>query len=144
MKKKMIMKNQKGVAVVELAIVLPLLLLLAFGIIEGSLLLYNKQVITNASREGARAGIAKIYGGVPVVDTAKVQEIVESYCLNRLVTFGTPNAPQVDLPSPDNLGGDYPTYVRVRVTYDYNFLVFSLFGHGPSIQIVAKTVMQNP
>ena len=50
-------KNQNGVALVEFGLILPLLILLLFGITEFSLLLYNKQVITNAAREGARAGI---------------------------------------------------------------------------------------
>ena len=49
----MLRHNQKGAALIEFAIVLPLLLLLVFGAIEFGLLFYNKQVITNASREGA-------------------------------------------------------------------------------------------
>ena len=49
--------SQKGASLVEFALVLPLLMLILWGIIEFGLLLYNKQVITNASREGARAGI---------------------------------------------------------------------------------------
>ena len=48
---------QKGAAAVEFAIVLPLLLMLLFGIIEFSVILYDKAMITNASREGTRAGI---------------------------------------------------------------------------------------
>ena len=59
MKTKMLIKNQKGAALVEFAIVVPLLILLATGIGEFGLVLYNKQVITNASREGARAGIVQ-------------------------------------------------------------------------------------
>jgi hypothetical protein len=51
--------GQKGAAAVEFAVVLPLLVLLLFGSIEFGLLLYNQEVITNASREGARAGIAR-------------------------------------------------------------------------------------
>ena len=48
--------NQNGAALVEFAIVLPVLLMLIFEMIEFSLLLYDKAMITNASREGARAG----------------------------------------------------------------------------------------
>lgn len=51
-----ILKN-KGAAVVEFAVVLPILLLLVFGIIEFGFLLYNKAMLTNASREAARVGI---------------------------------------------------------------------------------------
>ncbi|MCK5219206.1 pilus assembly protein, partial [bacterium] len=48
------LKNQRGAAAVEFAIVLPLLALILFGTIDFALLFYNKQVLTNASREGAR------------------------------------------------------------------------------------------
>ena len=56
---KMLNKNidQKGVAAVEFAIVLPFLVLLICGTIEFGLMFYNKQVITNASREGVRSMI---------------------------------------------------------------------------------------
>ena len=42
--------GQKGAAAVEFAIVMPLLVLLTFGIIEFSILFYNKAMVTNASR----------------------------------------------------------------------------------------------
>ena len=42
---------------VELAIILPILLIVLFGLIEFGFILYDKAVITNASREGARQGI---------------------------------------------------------------------------------------
>ena len=60
MKTKRIITDQKGGALIELAIVLPLLVLLLIGAVEFGILYYNKQVITNASREGARAGIIDI------------------------------------------------------------------------------------
>src|ERR1700758_4127008 len=56
-KKKVCQKKQAGVAAVEFAIVLPVLLLIIFAIVELGIALYDKAVITNASREGARAGI---------------------------------------------------------------------------------------
>lgn len=49
--------DEKGVSAVEFALLLPVLVLIIFVIIEGGLVLYNQQVITNASREGARVGI---------------------------------------------------------------------------------------
>ena len=81
MKKKTIIKEQKGAALVEFAIVISLLVILVFGIIEFGLLIYNQAIITNASREGARAGIRG-------ADTTTIQTIAETYCQNRLITFG--------------------------------------------------------
>ena len=51
------LKLQTGSNIVEFAFVMPLLLILVFGIIDFSIGLYDKAVITNAVREGARSGI---------------------------------------------------------------------------------------
>ena len=58
MKKKIAtrLREEKGASLVEFAIILPLLIIVIFGIIEFSILLYDKAVITNAGREGARFG----------------------------------------------------------------------------------------
>ena len=50
-------RSQKGSATVEFGLILPMLLLILFGTLELGLALYNKSVITHASREGARWGI---------------------------------------------------------------------------------------
>ena len=50
-------KSERGAVIVEFAMILPLLVILLIGIMDMSMLLYNKAVITNASREGCRVGI---------------------------------------------------------------------------------------
>ena len=52
-----LIKNKRGQALVELALVLPLLILLLFGTMEFGRIFHSYLVLTNASREGARAGI---------------------------------------------------------------------------------------
>ena len=47
-------KKEDGQAVVEFALVLPLLLLLIFGAMDFGWLFFNKIQVNNASREGAR------------------------------------------------------------------------------------------
>jgi Flp pilus assembly protein TadG len=49
-------RNQHGAAAVEFALVLPILLLLVFGIIDFGYMSYNRNQLTNAAREGARNG----------------------------------------------------------------------------------------
>ncbi len=49
-------KNNRGQAMLELALVLPVLLLLLFGIFEFGRLFHDYMVVTSAAREGARAG----------------------------------------------------------------------------------------
>ncbi len=52
MKKKL--KNEKGQAMVEFALVLPILLLVVCGIIDFGWLIFNQLSLDNACREGAR------------------------------------------------------------------------------------------
>jgi Flp pilus assembly protein TadG len=108
--------DQRGAAAVEFAIILPLLVVFVFGIIEFSIMFYDKAVITNASREGARAGI--VFDD-PRPDAAAIQAIVNNYCNNRLITFGTPNL-QIPPPTPCVDSGDE---LVVTVTYTYDFLI---------------------
>src|SRR5688572_16558794 len=50
-------KNRRGAAVVEFAIVAPIFFLLIFGMIEFGRVVMVQQLLTNASREGARLGV---------------------------------------------------------------------------------------
>ncbi|MDS0525888.1 pilus assembly protein [Clostridium sp. SHJSY1] len=51
------LKNQNGQALVEFAIILPILLILVMGILQFGMMLNSYLAIENATREGARAGI---------------------------------------------------------------------------------------
>jgi hypothetical protein len=51
------MKNQKGQALVEAAIILPLLLLLIMGLFEFGRAMFLKNTLNNASRAGARTAV---------------------------------------------------------------------------------------
>ena len=53
--------GERGASAIEFAVILPLLLVVLFGIIEFGFVLYNKAVLTNACREGARAGIVSAF-----------------------------------------------------------------------------------
>jgi len=145
----MIIKDQKGAAIVEFAIVVPLLVLLLIGTIEFGILCYNKQVITNASREGARAGIIA-FGRSSFSDNNEIINIVKNYCKNHLITFSS--SPDIDLDlnitlDPDNRTNTNPSFTfgssfKVSVTYNYDFLVPSLFGQDDILPISAATMMR--
>jgi len=164
MRTKMILnKGEKGVAALEFAIVLPFLILLAVGICEFGFILYNQQVLTNAAREGARAGIVQRTDddGIPLYSEEEIKDlidgIVQDYVWSppqveankanrRLVTFGEYVAPIFpDLPSPPfprGINGDFGQDLTVRVTWVYEFLVSSLFGLGPDITLIGETTMK--
>jgi Flp pilus assembly protein TadG len=129
-------RNQRGGTATETALMLPMIVLLIFGMIEFSLLLYNRQVITNGSREGARAGIVQTGG--PRVPDGDITTVVNQYCADRLVTFGAASGPSTAVA---RAGTGFGSDLTVRVTYDYDFLVLTNFGFGP-IQLVAETVMK--
>ncbi len=50
------LSKDKGSAAIEMAIVLPLLLAVVFGIVDFGVAFYNKTMLTKSSREGARFG----------------------------------------------------------------------------------------
>ena len=49
-----IIKSEKGASAVEFALILPLLIMLVFGIVEFGIAFNNYVTITHAAREGAR------------------------------------------------------------------------------------------
>jgi len=138
--------NEKGTTTVETAIIIMLLLLLIFGIIEFGLLLFNKQVLTNASREGARAGVVVGLGrsGGDAAEYLTVSKNVASgFCADHLVTFGS-EALSI-LTSYNELDGSggpsRGDNLTVSLTYDYDFLILSSLGIGP-ITLNAVSVMK--
>lgn len=136
----MLSKNKKGAAIIELAIILPLLIILLFGIIEFSLILYDKAMITNASREGARAGIV---AQNPRVSEGEIRRIVKNYCQNYLITFGNDTLEDGDI-SITRTGDSFGDDLIVTVNYRYDFLILPKFltsAFGP-INLRAQTVMK--
>ena len=144
MKTKITIKNQKGAAIVEFAIILPLMVLLIMGICEFGLLWYNSQIIINASREGARAGIVL---GEDFSDNANIRLIVKNYANPRLVDFsGTSLTDGNIILTPSNestrQSAAFGTDFKVEVTYNYGFLVPSIFHFGMTQTITGRTLMK--
>ncbi|MEO7272766.1 MAG: TadE/TadG family type IV pilus assembly protein [Vicinamibacterales bacterium] len=50
-------RGERGQAIVELALTLPLLLLVVLGVFDFGLMFQRFEVVTNAAREGARVGV---------------------------------------------------------------------------------------
>ena len=115
-------KRRRGAAAVEFAVVAPIFLLLVFGMIEYGRMVMVQQVLTNASREGARRAVLDGSTNQDVVDD--VDPYLSSGSIdgaNIPVTptnpgdaaFGDPVTVSVDiqfsqvswLPSPMYLGG---------------------------------------
>ena len=124
----------------ELAISLPLLLIIVFGIIEFGFILYDKAMITNASREGARAGI--VFHHPDRISDAEIESVVTNYCREHLVSLGSSSDVIVDPPS--RTGSNPGDYLTVTVTYRYTFLILPNLDRSlpGGITLTAQTVMR--
>ena len=139
--------NEEGGSLVEFAIIMPLLFIILFGIIEFAVLLYDKAMITNASREGARAGIVFNFdsSGPTRISDDEIRTIVGNYCATHLISFGSGSTLTILITRTGSQEGDRLT---VTVNYPYRFLVFSnliaLFGGnvGSPFNLRAVTVMR--
>jgi Flp pilus assembly protein TadG len=72
----------KGNVTVELALAMPLLLFLVAGVLDLGMLFWEKHVITNAAREGARAAAKAVDIGTAVkaeLSQSQVQAVVQNY-----------------------------------------------------------------
>ena len=78
-------RRERGAAAVELAIVLPLLLLLVGGIIDFGRLMFAEVMVTNAAREGARS---LVVGLTPAQATTSARLSMPNFA--GVVNGGTP------------------------------------------------------
>lgn len=102
-------RNRRATAAVEFAVVAPVFLLLVFGMIEYGRMVMVQQVITNASREGARAA---------VLDGATVASVTAA--VNTYLSAGSITGANVK-PTPDPLSSaQYGDPVTVTVSIDFN------------------------
>jgi Flp pilus assembly protein TadG len=137
------LRGQKGASLVEFAIIAPLLFLIIFGIIEFGILIYDKAMLTNASREGARAGI--VFNHPNRITNTEIIEVVTDYCEDHLISFGSGSSLTISISRTGSNSGDSLT---VSLQYPFQFLVFSnvlaLIGGniGSIINLSAETVMR--
>lgn len=101
-------RSERGAALLETAIVLPLLLFVAVGIIEFGRAYQTWQVLTNAAREGARVAVIAGHSDAQVTDAVRSymqngalpNHASASVSINRNVPFGTTSASTVTVTYP--------------------------------------------
>ena len=138
-------KKEKGVVAVEFALVLPLLLLIVFGIIEFSLALYDKAIITNASREAARYGVVL---ASPKYTQSQIQQVAVNYCKSYMISLGGgSNACSTSNVTVTGAQGNFGTPLSVQVSYTFTPLAFgsktSFNPMNASLTLSATTTMNN-
>ena len=136
------LKSERGVEVVEMAAVLPLLLLVMMGIIDFAFMFQRYSVLTNAAMEGARVGSLPGYA-IP----GDVQARVNAYAAAGGVKPATIDVEAIPVAVPAAGGGNWPA-VQVTVTHVYTLQYLgpmaSLFsGTMPTVTLRARSVMRS-
>ena len=130
-------RAQAGTSIIEATIVLPLMLMLVFGIAEFGISFTRWNSLTNAVREGARVGVVF---RAPC-DTAAVTTLVETTVANFANSSGINTAPTTTV---TGVCGPTGTPLTVTSTVPYNYIALSaLAGLAPSTNLSARTVMRN-
>lgn len=125
--------RQRAQAIVELAFVLPVLLLILMGIIEFGRIFMAQQTITNAAREGARLGI------LPTSTVSDVEGIVSTY-MNTAGLNGTSTVTVA------NVGPTVEPGAATSVTVQYQLPILTgsiIPGLGDTISLSHATVMRH-
>jgi len=120
--------DERGQSLVEMALVLPLLLLLVLGIIDFGRAFNNYIIITNAAREGARYAARFPLHDVGIRQAA-ILEAEESGVVLEEGDIAI-----------EGLGAPGGEPIRVVVTYDFDTILGQLVGVG-SIALQTSTEM---
>jgi Flp pilus assembly protein TadG len=134
------LRNRRGGAAVEAALVLPMIVMFLFGVLEYGRYIMTLQVMTNAAREGARFALAHTQ---PVtVDGAVVDKALAGQALEGL---------DVQIYASDSLGNSIGSWnnaeagdlVCVRVTGNYKSVITSLLQLSPTIPVSVQAAMRS-
>ena len=107
-------KREDGAVAIEFAVLLPMLVTLFAAIVEFGFGLYSQEIITNASREAARAGIII---GVPRPTAGEITNVALAYLTN----FGV--SCTASCVSVTGAQGDSGANLTVRVDVPYRFVI---------------------
>ena len=127
-------RKRWGAAAVEFAVVAPLFFLLVFGMVEFGRMVMIQQVITNASREGARKAV------LDGATASNVKDSVVTYMTNGGVTIATSNV-TISPTDPASAASGSPVTVTVSVPFSQVSWLPSPMFLG-SRQMTASTVMR--
>jgi Flp pilus assembly protein TadG len=140
------LRDQRGTALIETALTVPLVLLLSVSVFEFGRAFQHWQILTNAAREGAR--VAVLPGTSDEEVTARVQAYLEGGRLAAAqdATVGVTRNDQISMG--DNTAASAST---VTVSYPFEFvvlqplmlLIVSNSDVGQAITITASATMRN-
>ena len=136
-------RRERGSQLIELALVLPMLLLMFAAIVDFGLLFQRYLVISNAAREGARIAVLPGYTSTDVQNRV-TQYVRQSTGDNTL----SPTAALATVSITPTAASPPFSAAQVTVSLTHNYLVIgpvsALFGGGSwtSITLVARSTMR--
>ena len=133
-----LLKNERGAALIETAVTIPIVLLISVGIFEFGRAYQTWQVLTNASREGARQAI--LLGKTD----ADVQGTVQTYMRSGGLPSTRVASASVQIERNVAMGSN--TASRITVSYPFEFMVIDRVaqlvrgGRGPNKSLTMQSV----
>jgi Flp pilus assembly protein TadG len=119
--------DERGQALLEMALTLPLLLLVSVGIFEFGRAYQTEQVLTNAAREGARVAV------LPNATTADVQSRVTAFLQAGQLANAASATVSVNQNVTTSIGATTAAASLVTVNYPFSFMVLN-----PVVNLVVK------
>lgn len=128
-----LLRDVRGVAAIEFALVAPVLILLTVGTVDVGRLVWSASMLDHMARETTR------YASVRGADSLKpaTESELEAYVTNRLIGVD-PNDVNVSVTWDPNNGSG--STVQVQLGYEFNFLVGQMVGLEP-IQLRGESSM---
>jgi len=130
-------KDQRGAVLVEMALVVPILLVLFVGIVDYGLILREYQILQNAAREGARLSILPAYciSSAAAADQAKIGDAIKQrvvdYLAHEQITIALTDV-TLDQAALVDLGGGVSTFgSKISVSYNRPVLIGNGWPFGP-------------
>jgi Flp pilus assembly protein TadG len=138
--------RENGQALIEAALIIPILLLIAVGIFEFGRAYQTWQILTNAAREGARLAV------VPNPDLDAVEARVRGYMQDgQLPKYATAQV-SVNRNATITVNGQAISASRITINYPFDFIVLKPVAGlmpggagtlGNSLTMQASAVMRN-
>ena len=137
--------GERGNALIESAIIIPLLLLVMVGIFEVGRAYETWQVLTNAAREGARMSVT------PNADTNTAKDMVRQYMADGQLPNSASASVNIDNAATMTVNGVTVSASSVTVDYPFQFIMLQPVARlvvrgtntGQAITMRATAMMRN-
>ncbi len=137
--------NERGSALLEMALTLPIMLLVSIGIVEFGRAYQTWQVLTNAAREGARIAV------LPGTDDASVTSRVRTYMSDGQLSNSATATVTITRNNVIAIGAGTASASRVTVDYPFTFMMLQPIAKlvdphstaGVPLTMTASALMRN-